>query len=70
MNKLKEIIYKIRLNNVDRKLTKNAEDMREYVNRSSLINEDHFEYNHLHLEQLRLMFCISYLENKLTCATN
>jgi len=70
MNKLKEIIYQIKLDNVDRKLTKNAENIREYVNRIGFINEDYFEYNHLHLEQLRLMSCRAYLENKLTYATN
>ena len=70
MNKLKEIIYQIRLSNVDRKLTKNAEDIREHVNRSCTLNEDHFEYNHLYLEQSRLMSCRGYLENKLTCVNN
>jgi len=66
MNKIKEIIYKIRLNNIDRKLTSNAEDLRNLPT----INEDHFKYNHLKLEQSRLISCRSYLENKLSYVTN
>jgi len=70
MNKLKEIVYTIRLKNVDRKLTKNAEEMREHINGSYTLNEDYFETNHIRLEQLRLMSCRSYLENKLSQVNN
>jgi hypothetical protein len=70
MNKLKQILYEFRLKNVDRKLTRNAEKMREHLNGSYTLNEDFFETNHIHLEQLRLMSCRSYLENKLTYVKN
>ncbi len=62
MNKLKEIIYKIRLNSVDKKLTENAENIETAFN-----SDNDFIYNHYRLEQLRLMSNRSYLENKLSC---
>jgi hypothetical protein len=70
MNKIKEIIYKVRLNSIDRKLTKNAEEMREHLDGSYTLNEDYFENNHIYIEQLRLMSCRAYLENKLSQMTN
>ena len=70
MNKIKEIAYKIRLNIVNSGLTKNEEEMREHLNGSYTLNEDYFEYHHLGLEQLRLISCRSYLENKLSQVNN
>jgi hypothetical protein len=78
MNKLTEIVYKIKLKNVENKLTKNNEEIKTYCNYAniSLDNpesdkaKDSFEYDHLRLEHLRLMSCRSYLENKLTHSNN
>ncbi|MFH1585400.1 MAG: hypothetical protein ABIB79_01385 [archaeon] len=59
MNKLTKRIYGFRLSRVKNRLRSNAEEIRELFNnwRDYLKN-----YN----EQLRLMSCRSYLENKLS----
>jgi hypothetical protein len=78
MNKLIEIVYKLKLKNVENRLTKNEEEIKTCCNYAnvSLDNivsdnvKNSFEYNHLRLEHLRLMSCRSYLENKLTHSNN
>ena len=73
MNKLIGIWYKFKLNNVDKELTKNADEIRDYCGEdifSISKFKDDLKYNSLRSEQLKLMSCRSYLENKLTCITN
>ena len=57
MGKIKQIIYGFRLDNVRKNLRKNAIKIREAVEEGGNYLGD---YN----EQLRLMSCKSYLENK------
>jgi hypothetical protein len=61
---LKKIVYEFKLENVKTNLRKN-------VNKIELaVKTDSLDYNHYRLEQLRLMVCKSYLENKLTQIKN
>jgi len=63
MNKLKQIWYEFRLSNVKDNLKKNAEKIELAVKSDN-------NYNQYRLEQMRLMSCRGYLENKLTYVNN
>jgi len=65
MNKLTEIIYRVRLNHVKDVLKSNTRKIE-----SAIMDNDYLAYNKFRLEQLRLMSCKSYLENKLSYTTN
>jgi len=70
-NLIGSIYYQIKLSMVDRKLTKNAEEMRDYLEENKADSEklESFKYNSIHLEQLKLISRRTYLENKLNCPT-
>ena len=66
MNKLKQIYDGWRLNNVKKALMTNAKRIELYIESKSGKFEDYVNYKGYYLEQLRLMSCNSYLENKLS----
>ena len=63
MNRLKEMYYECRIKGVYKALKGNAEKIR-------LSFERHVNFNREYSEQLRLMSCRSYLENKLSGVKN
>jgi hypothetical protein len=65
MNKIKQILYEFRLKNVENNLIKNLGKIELAVK-----SNDDTNYNQDRLEQLRLMSCRLYLENKLTYVAN